>query len=305
MLIIDIFLTHQDESIFKDIGIAILGGAITFAGLIYTFRHETDKEKERQKNQQLDKLIYLSTTVVQAETHIKAQVNNFREFIEQIEKDFSQFPKLKLSPSLSVTRIAEKIEQSEYYHAYLDQTQDEQEADKILMFFEYTDFFHGVFNDIHEERRRLFRNNSEYRIEFEKALKNVIKETLTMSDNKTFASHYVKVADIYNDYKWQAVGHSRNITFHMSFLEDIHEMIVNSPHGVINEAKIVVLLIKDALHIYNGILNNAEMTRDQFKAYADVLDEELVEFQKYTIGIKKYYTIKVLNRKFGKQLKSV
>lgn len=139
---------NQDNSWFFDllnttIG-TVIGSAVTVFTLYLTIRYDKNKEAKKQTQFQKEKIKYLRSLVDNIMEQLKTQIGYYKDYAEVIEKNPINLPLLKLVPLNDLERVVHRINQEDYYHAYLCEFGDKQDIiNEFRSIVSYFDYFEG------------------------------------------------------------------------------------------------------------------------------------------------------------------
>ena len=191
--------------IIPEVAGGIIGGLIGVwsAVLIFnrTIKKDREKEQEKQKSFEIDKLKYLALLLTNSIKTIENLIKGMDGFREEIQKDSIRFPLLETASIHDLERIVTRINQEEHYHAYLNQLKSE-EIGTIFMLIDY-------FYDSYKLFWSLIEKAQKYDYELKKDFTDIereIRESLSAGIYKLNGSEYqnsdihIKLNDILLSY---------------------------------------------------------------------------------------------------------
>lgn len=122
---------------------ALIGAAATVYATWWLFRNtlgsQINQENERRIKEQTEKIKYLSTLIASVKTDMKLHIEYIQKFVLNIETNPFVIPELSQTSNQDVKRLVNRINQAEYFHAYMFRFNDEKKFAEIYQQLDYYD----------------------------------------------------------------------------------------------------------------------------------------------------------------------
>lgn len=134
---------------------AAIGSGVTIWSVYLTFRKDRKKERKDKEQFQIEKVRYFQSLVKSVLIKLKPQIEYYQDIYKKIIQNPLVLPSLDLEQLNDLERLVHKVNQEDYYHAYLGQFGVSEESIKeFRRIYMALDFFESETNLIIEIYRR-------------------------------------------------------------------------------------------------------------------------------------------------------
>jgi hypothetical protein len=246
---------------------ALIGSGVTIWVLYRTFRQDKKKDETRRVQFQKEKIKYLQSLVKNTISALEKQIENFKTFSDIIKQVPLNIPLLKQVPLNDLDRLVHKINQEEYYHAYLGQfTGTSEIIEEFRKLYGLLDYFHGNLNIMEDSLKRAQDFDYERKLKIKKVVDDVMQDTADYLINPVFAQQTDMLSFInetLNNFYKDRKGEEDLKYFHDNFIQVI--MIGLLPYvGTVPQVTQLLRQLKNATFIYSDIQNQNKYLADGF-----------------------------------------
>ena len=168
--------TNEDSSFWADLAIAVVGAFIGTGGAIWLYYRQTrDQKKKEDDNKvevQKDKLRYLRNLLKDVILSIEKFSAQLLEFHDNVISYPTHLPQLKTLPTYNFDRIVNKLNQEDYYHAYVTLIQNE----NISAIFSLVEYFYGSLELSEQSFKDTVQYDLQRRNKFFEAITKLVNE---------------------------------------------------------------------------------------------------------------------------------
>lgn len=286
---------NPEKSWLTDLFVTTIGAAIgagaTITALYFTFKHDKKKEEKRRIQFQIEKLRYFQILIKNIVKVLTIQIDCLKTFSETINANPLEIPLLNQNPQNDIVRVLTKINQEDYFHAYIGQLNDSPESiEEFRKLFALIDYFDASINNITDSLKNTVQFDHERKIKLKKIVEDTMDEAAYFLANPTNAEH-VMLLEFFNETLENVYKNQTNSSdikyFHENLVKPLKFGLIKS--GV-TSPEILALLkqLKNATHLYNEIQTQNIYVAADFQAQYDNLKTQLIEFTAVTTRLIEY-----------------
>jgi hypothetical protein len=281
---------HDYYDIGKDfiLPIILAIGAAFMAYIIFVLetRREKQKEEERKKDIQKEKVMYFKSLVRNSITYLKAQIKYIKDCSDKINKDPLNLPLLEIRILYDLDRLVFKINQEEYYLAYLSQFKSTNESvEEFRKIYSYLDFFEASIREVKTQYEKGlgfdYQRKIRYKDLFEKNLDYIAITILRDSKFSTYPGLVRLVNQVvvaYHENKTATDG----VEYAQRAFVDVLKKELIALGGNIPEINETLMNLKNLTITYNDIRLQNEFMANEFKELYENLEKKLADLETNT-----------------------
>ena len=281
---------NPDNNWWQDLLNTILGAAIgsgaTIGAVYITFKKDRNKEENKKVQFQIEKIKYFKSLIKNTTSDLKAQIGFIKDLADAINKDPFDLPLLEVRTFNDLDRLVHKVNQEEYYHAYLGQFGSSDDLiEEFRKIYSLIDFFDASVQMVKEMFKSAQGFDSDrkmkYLEQFESTLDNIVANILI---NKNLAQHteMIRFMDAV------VVKYHQGLT-ERSDIKYAQENFVNAlKTGIINYGKTIpeinslLMNLKNLTILYSNIQVQNKYMSEQLLAQYKYLNEHFTQFESQT-----------------------
>lgn len=289
------FYNDNPSSWIVDLLIAIVGAAIGAGGAIWavnhSFRKDKTKEEEKRIQFQIEKVKYFKSLVETIIKKLLVQIQNNNQFTKHLLENQLSYPQLELETFYELDRIVHRLNQEDYYHAYLGQFGDSNESiEEFRKLYAILDFFEANITQIKLRVKTETEADSSRKTELEKLATSAMdKSSLllrnqSISNQKKILEFVSKVLSEYHDGKTESTGYEY---LQKNFVDRMKEGLIKYENQL-DQVDLIVLDLKDCTIKYWEIIENAKLFANEMEEVTTVLSSTLDKFSKVSQRLVNY-----------------
>jgi hypothetical protein len=246
----------------------VIGSAVTVLTLYLTFRYDKIKDEKKQIQFQKEKIKYLQSLVRSILIDLKSQIGYYKSYGEEIANNPVNLPLLKLVSLIELERVVHKINQEDYYHAYLGEFGDNQEiVDEFRSIISNLNYFdEGIKMDktsLEESMKFDYQRKIKLKSILEK-LKDDISSVLINRDIKQHEFQFWEFLNkSMNDFDTKRSEQSDVKFWHENFIQIIKPRLPEFADRI-SKAQELLFQMKDATYIYTEIQTLNKLVAAEF-----------------------------------------
>jgi len=257
---------------------AAIGSAATIGAVYLTFRKDRKKDDAKKEQFQIEKIKYLQSLVRITITKLKTQVGSFEELHTQITANPLNITILTTQTFYELERLVHKINQEEYYHAYLSQFNDSNESiTEFRKLYVLLDYFEGNLKLINGSVEKAIIYDYERKVEFKDSVEKAQDMVTSMLINPSLAENKDLIAFIdatLTEYFGEMKDPSDLEVLYTGFIHKTKEGLMKLGKGI-PEVHNALMELKKSTHIYTDIKSqNSDVAKD-FKDWHKAMDDNL------------------------------
>jgi hypothetical protein len=286
---------YSDSSFWSDLIIQVVGAVIGAFVAIYLFFRQlnTNKISEESKKfeYEVDKLKYLATSLDSIIGLIQLQIEGIENFIEEVSKNYIDVPLLSIYSTHDIDRLVNKINHEDYYHAFIRQNRDiENAAKRFKKIYSVLDYFESVLNQMMQylERERL--HDYDRKVQFKKHVEDSEKYYFSALNSSNDDSLKRELNELIIHYMERRDVKADDLTIPKSeFLDPAISIMVQfmKTNTAFHDA---ATQIKMARTTYFGITQSNMHMIENFTRYGEGLKENLIRIREEMTLLDKYKT---------------
>jgi hypothetical protein len=270
---------------------AAVGAGATMLALILTFKNDRAKDEKRRLQLQHEKIKYLRSLVVNSIKEIQQQIAGLKAFAEDIEENPITLPLLPQSAQNDILRLVHRINQEDYFHAYLGQFSDTDEmVEEFRKIYGFLDFFDGIIKLIHEALRKSVDFDHNRKLALRKLIEDTQDEVAGLLVNPRFAEQN-EMLDLVNsiliDYHDNKTNKSDISYGHEQFVVPLKKELVKY-RTLIPEVIGILVDLRKATYIFTDIQMQNQFVAKDFETDHASLVEHLETFERLTERLRSY-----------------
>jgi hypothetical protein len=264
---------------------AFIGSIATLGAVYLHFRKDRQKERKKQLQFQIEKIRYFQSLINSIIPKLQTQIGLLKEFYEALEKDPLLIPALEIRTFYELDRMVHKINQEEYYHAYLNQFNNSNETiEEFRKIYSGLDFFEANLKQVKESFQKSFQFDYERKLDLKTKGDNVTDRIGILLQNANMNnSHPEIVKCLYSTF---AEYNNRNEA-DISDLKNLHDNLIQkvkiclvTEESTIPEVYGILIDLKNCTHIYTEIQIQNKYVAIDFKEYHDIFVKVFSEWEK-------------------------
>lgn len=286
---------NPDNSWVTDLLVTIVGAAIgagaTIIALYFTFKHDKRKEEERRIQFQIEKVRYFQSLIKNVQKGLVSQIDNLKVFADTVKANPLEIPLLTQNPQNDIQRVVHKLNQEEYFHAYLGQLNDSPESiEEFRKLYAMLDFFDASINNITDSLKNSVQFDYERKLKVKKLVEDAMDDAASFLVNPSFVQQVDMlkfINQIIEDAHKNKTDTSDIKYFHDNFVHPLKVGLINYGRTF---PEILTLLrqLKNATYIYTEIQMQNNFVADNFQVQHDYLKKQLDEFTKVSKRLTEY-----------------
>lgn len=253
---------------------AFIGAGVALLVYRNSIRDQKKKEAEQKDSFELTKLKYLHFLMLDTFKSIKILINAFESFTYQLRNNPLETPTIVDTPAISLSRIANRINQEEFYHASVNQLHNDSISEIFLIFDnldeqikDSIEYYTKHRQKIHDARSK---NGSSY-----SALNEAVVDLLNKIDQLDFKDQKDKIKQgiitilsevEYEGQKGSSIGYFYYVPLHEIFSIPLANILL--PYKYLPEVDKVLKLAQILHENFTYVLNSNQ-----------VMAEEILEFR--------------------------
>ncbi len=270
---------------------ASIGSGVTVWALYETFRKDKQKEEDRRLQFQTEKLKYFQSLIDSVLKGLKTQSDFYKNFSDELRQDSFNIPLMKYVPFNELTRMVQKLNLEDYYHAYLGEFGDKKEIiTEFKQIITCLDYFSSQIELYKDSLVKSVDFDFQRKIKFKSIAENGMDDMSKMIIDNNMKNH----SDFLEFLKNTFITFNSNSpeVYNLKYLHDNFILGVQAPlfqyAETIPEATFILIQMKNASVKFNEIpLQNLNLASD-FESLHNTFNEKIIDFEGFINRILKY-----------------
>jgi hypothetical protein len=268
-----------------------IGSGVTIWALYRTFRQDKIKDEKNRIEIQIEKIKYFKSLISNTISDLKAQTGFVKTHSETVTKDPLNLPLLEIRTFNDLERLVHKINQEEYYHAYLGQFNSRNESiEEFRKIYALLDFFHASIRTVQDMFKSAqsydYARKIKYKEQFESMTDFVATRILIGSALVNYVELYKFIDDAVVKFH-PAHTDKTNIKTAYDFVELLKSGVVKYGQQI-PEINNLLIQLKNLTISYSDIMNQNKFMAEEFIDQHKYLKENLEKFETLTKRLTNY-----------------
>ena len=282
-----------------------IGSFLAFGSALVIFRKTTNrdrkKEMEERNRKHREKVLYLASLIIDVPSIIRKQAGNYKTFSAETLKDLYKIHTPRFVIKTNLTRLTDKINQEDFFHAYVNQFDDPErrlkEISNFKNIYEILDYYEGLLNQSIDSVREMKSRIREAMESYKSALGDAEVYLVGLLNVKNLQQHASPFLNSLNqliiNYVQGKQSNQTNLRFHYAnFLTPAIDLISKFGSYQFIEVHEAVIKLRNGRVRFNSIELLSKQQAEEFEDYQNELLKPLAEFEE-KIGAMKNFVASV------------
>ena len=273
---------------------AFIGAGVALLVYRNSIHDQKTKDAEQKDSFELTKLKYLHFLMLDTFRSIKILLDAFESFTAQLASNPLETPTIQYNPTISLSRIANRINQEEFYHASINQLHNDSISEIFLMFDNLDEQIKDSIDYYTEHRQRIHDTRSKVGPSYS-ILNEATIDFLGRIDQLDFKSHNdeIKRAIIailskveYEGNKGSAIGPFYYVPLHEIFPIPLVNLLL--PYKSLPEVDKIIKLAHILDANFTSVLNYNRVMAEEMLNFRDRINQTTVRLDVVAGPLKEF-----------------
>lgn len=267
-----------DNDFFKDLISALIGTGTALLIFYLSIKNDKSKEAENEENQNNQRLNYLVNLAKSSSTQIKTFNGNLLENIQKFKSNNLEFHLIVQNPNKSLERLAEIINNENYFLAYIKKFGLEKTNSYNKISIE-VDFFIAVQNQIFEMSKIAQTYDYKRKSDYSLAINKLMNKTASLTTSDYLSEEYVLIIKSILNNLYTNMQDLTNLEYYyINFLQPVLKEVLVKNMGT-TEIMQLVSEFKTTSDLFNEIKIQNDHHRSKIEEIQKTYEESFESFK--------------------------